>query len=128
MNSLFVELGLVFPEELAAVHDAAVAQVEQIDGDQRRLGVAGEDVGIVALGGGHLLALFHLFDGGEQIAERGGFLEARALRRPLAMRVRSWPARSRVRPSRKSPRRARRSAYSSSVVSPATQGPWQRWM
>ena len=34
-----VELRLVFPEELAAVHDLAVAQVEQVDRHQRRLGV-----------------------------------------------------------------------------------------
>ncbi len=66
----------VFPEVLAAVDDAAVAQVEQVDGDQRRLGVVGEDVGVVALGGGHLLLLFDLFDGGDQVPQRGGFLIA----------------------------------------------------
>src|SRR5687768_55351 len=72
----FIEVGLIFPEELAPVDNAAVAEVEQIDGDQRRFGVQSEDVGIVAFGGGHLLTFFDLFDSGEQIAERASFLEA----------------------------------------------------
>ena len=38
-----IELELVLPEELAPVDDVAVAQVEQVDRDQRRLGVVGED-------------------------------------------------------------------------------------
>ena len=43
-----VEVRLVLPEELAPVDDAPVAQVEQVHGHQRRLGVVGEDVGVVA--------------------------------------------------------------------------------
>src|ERR1019366_6722142 len=68
---------LVFPEELAAIHDLAVAQGEQVERHQRGLGVDGEDIDVVAFGGGHFLALFDLFHGGDQIAQSGGFLEAR---------------------------------------------------
>ncbi len=65
-----VEFVLVFPEEFAAVHDLAVAQVEQVERHQRRLGVAGEDIDVVALGRGHLLPFFHLFHGRQQVAQR----------------------------------------------------------
>ena len=75
-----VELRLVFPEELAPVHDLAVAQVKQVERHQRRFGIRSENVDVVALGGGHLLALFDLFDGGEQVAQRRGFLEAHFVR------------------------------------------------
>ena len=66
---------LVFPEEIAAVDDHAIPQMEQIHRDQRRLGVETEDIGVVSRSGGHLLALVDLFDGGEQIAEGRGFFE-----------------------------------------------------
>ena len=71
-----VELQLVFPVELAPVDDSPVPQVEEVDGDQRRLGIAGQDIGVIAAGCRHLLALFHLFHGDEQIAQTARFLEA----------------------------------------------------
>ena len=74
-----VEFRLVLPEEFAPVHDLAVAQVEQVERHQRRLGIRGEDVDIVALGRGHLLALVHFFHGGEQVAQRRRLFEARLL-------------------------------------------------
>ena len=49
--------------------------MEQIHGDQRRLGVEAEDIGIVARSRRHLLALIHLFHGGQQIAQAAGFFE-----------------------------------------------------
>ena len=71
------ELRLVFPEEIAAVHDMAIAQVEKIDRHQRRLGIHAEDVHVVARGRGHLLAFVQFLHGGQQVAQRAGFLEAR---------------------------------------------------
>jgi len=50
--------------------------VEQVQGHQGRLGVAREDVHIVALGRGHLLPLLDLFHRGQQVAQRRGLLEA----------------------------------------------------
>ena len=71
-----VEVVLVFPVELAAVDDAAVAEVEEIDGEQGRFGVVGVDVDVVAGGGGHLLAVLDFVDGLDDVAEGGGFFEA----------------------------------------------------
>jgi hypothetical protein len=76
-----VELQLVFPEELAAVDDAAVAQVEQVDRDERRLGVKGEDVGVITLRGGDSLLLLHFLHGGDEVAEIGGLFKAHVLGR-----------------------------------------------
>ena len=78
-----LEIGLIFPEELAAVDDLAVAEVEQIDRDQRRLGVVGEDVDVLAFRRRDLLFLLHLFDGSDQVAQAGGLLEAHLERRLL---------------------------------------------
>jgi hypothetical protein len=50
--------------------------VEEIHGDHGRLGVVAEDIGVVAGGGGHLLALGHFFHGVQQIAQGGGLFEA----------------------------------------------------
>src|ERR1700687_5669378 len=49
--------------------------MEQIRGDQRRLGVVGEDVGVVTLGGGDALALFDVFQSAQKIAIGGGLFE-----------------------------------------------------
>ena len=51
--------------------------MEQVRRYQRGLGIKGEDVGVAALGGGHLLLLAHLFHGVEQVVERRGFFIAR---------------------------------------------------
>jgi hypothetical protein len=59
----------IFPEVFAAIHDAAIAQVEQIGRHQRRLGVASENVDVLAFGGGDLLLLLHLLHGRDQIAQ-----------------------------------------------------------
>ena len=72
MGSKFVEL---FPEEFAAIDDAAAAEVEKIGGDERGFGVVGEDVGVVALGGGDALALFDVFERAEEVAIGGGLFE-----------------------------------------------------
>ena len=93
---------LVFPEEIAAVDDHAVPQMEQIHRDQRRLGVEAEDIGIVAGSGGHLLALVHLFDGGQQIAQRGGLFEAHVVGGFLNAVARSSLASALCLPSRNS--------------------------
>ncbi len=97
-----VEFVLVFPEEVAAVDHDAVAQVEEIDGHERGLGVIAEDVGIVALGGGHFLSLVHFFDGGEEIAQAGGLFETHVVRGLLDLRTRSSAARVLCLPSRNS--------------------------
>src|ERR1022692_1586030 len=76
-----VVLLLILPEVFAAVHDLAIAQVEDIQRHQRRLGVDGENIDIVALGRGHLLALVEFLHGGQQVAQRAGFFEPRGLRR-----------------------------------------------
>ena len=78
-KSRLVVLVLVFPEELAAVDDLAVAQVENVQRDQRRFGVDREDIDVVAFGGGHFLALLDLLHGGDQVAQSGGFFEAHFL-------------------------------------------------
>ena len=75
-----IEFVLVFPEEIAPVHNHPIAQVEKIHGNERRLGVVAEDIGIVARGRGHFLALIHFFDRGQQIAQRAGFFEAHVVR------------------------------------------------
>ena len=67
---------LIFPVEIAAINHAAGAKVEEIDAEERRLGVPGEDVRIVAHGCGHLLAFFDFFESSEQVAEGGGFFKA----------------------------------------------------
>ena len=97
-----IELRLVFPEELAPVDNLSVAQVEQVERHQRRLGVAGEDIDVVALGRGHLLPLLDLFHRGEQIAQRRRPLRSASLRAAASMRARRPRARSVWRPSRKS--------------------------
>ena len=71
-----VEFVEVFPVEIAAIHDAAAAQVEKIRGHLRRLGVPREHVGVVARGGGDFLALLDLLDGAEQVAIAGGLFVA----------------------------------------------------
>ena len=70
-----VEVEAVFPVELAAVDDAAVADVKEVDGEERGFGVVGEDVDVVAVGGGHFLGLGHFLDGDEVVAEAGGAFE-----------------------------------------------------
>ena len=59
----FIVLLLVFPEELAPVHDLAVAQMKEIDSHERGLRMRGENIDVVALSSSHFLALVHLFDG-----------------------------------------------------------------
>ena len=71
-----IEFIEVLPIKFAAIHDAAGAQVEEIGGDERRFGVIGKHIGIVALRGGDALALFDVVERAEKIAIRGGFLEA----------------------------------------------------
>ena len=121
-----VVLHLVFPEELAAIHNLPVAQVEEIERHQRRLGVDREDIDVVALGRGHLLALLDLFHGGDQVAQSGGFLEAHLLAggfhadAHIRAPDRVW------RPSRNRRTSRTAAAYASSVVSPWTHGPRQR--
>ncbi len=97
-----VELLLVFPEELAAIDDLAVAQVEQVERHQRRLGIHREDIDVVALGGGHLLALFDLFHGGDQVAQRRPLLRSASPGWQPPCGARRSRARSLCRPSRKS--------------------------
>jgi hypothetical protein len=55
--------------------------MEKVHGNERRLGIIAEDVGIVARSRSHLLALFHLFDRGQKIAQAAGFLEPHRIRR-----------------------------------------------
>ena len=74
-----IEGGLVFPEELAAIDNAAAAQVKEVGGEQGRLGIEGENVGVVAVGGGHLLTLLHFVDGGDEVAQGGGLFKAKVL-------------------------------------------------
>ncbi len=50
-----IEFVQVLPVKIAAVHHAPAAQVEQIHGHLRRLGVPCEHVGIVAFGRGDFL-------------------------------------------------------------------------
>ena len=71
-----LEIEQILPEVFAAIDDAAVAQVEQVGGDQRRLGVVSQNIDVLALGGGDLLLLLHLLDRGHQIAQRGRFFKA----------------------------------------------------
>jgi hypothetical protein len=54
--------------------------VKKIGGNQRRLRVIGEHVGVVALRGGNALALFDIFQGAQQVAIGGGLLEEFLLR------------------------------------------------
>ena len=61
------------------VDNAAVAQMKEIDGDERRLCVKGEDVRIISLHGGHLLLLLHLLHRRDEVAEIGCLLEAHVL-------------------------------------------------
>jgi hypothetical protein len=80
----------VFPEEFAAVDDAAAAHVEQIYGEHAIFIVIAEDVGVVAFGGGDALAFLQLLDGGNQIAVAGGalvLLRGRGLLHALVQRA-----------------------------------------
>ncbi len=47
----------VFPIELAAIDDTAIAQVEQVGGHQGRLGEKSEDIDVAAFDRGHALPL-----------------------------------------------------------------------
>ena len=123
-----LEIEQILPIIFAAIHDAAVAQVEQVGGHQRRLGMVSQDVDVLAFGGGDLLLLLHLFHGGDQIAQSGRFFKARRLRTPVCIRPRNSRARSLWRPSRNSFTSRTAAAYASSVVKPWTHGPRQRWM
>ena len=69
-----IEILKVFPIEIAAIHYAAAANVKEIHGDLRRLGIPGQDIGIVAGCGGDLLALFDLLEGAQEVAVSGGLL------------------------------------------------------
>ncbi len=71
----------IFPVEIAAIDDAAAAQVKDVDGDLRRLGVPGDDVGVVTIGRGNFLALVHFFQSFQQVAIAGGLFEALFVRR-----------------------------------------------
>ena len=66
----------VFPVKIAAVQDASAADVEQVDGHQGRFGVPGQDVGVVAFGGGDFLFFFELAQGAQDVAVPGGLFEA----------------------------------------------------
>ena len=61
-----------FPIKFAAIHNAAGAQVEEIRGNERRFGVVGKNIGVVALRGGNALAFFDVFERAEKIAIGGG--------------------------------------------------------
>ena len=76
-----VEFVEIFPVEIAAVDDPAAADVEQVDGDLRRLGVPAEHVGIVAGSGGDFLPFLHFGDGAQQVAVGGGLFELFVFRR-----------------------------------------------
>ena len=64
----------IFPVKFAAVHHAAAAQVKEVCGDERRFGVIGKHVGVVALGCGDALAFFDVFERAEQVAIRRSLL------------------------------------------------------
>src|SRR5579864_6056631 len=70
-----IELLEVLPVEFAPVDHAAATQVKKIGGNERRLGVIGEHVGIVTLCRGDALTLLDIFQGAQQIAVGGGLLE-----------------------------------------------------
>lgn len=70
-----VEVGEVFPEEVAAVDDFAGAHVEEVDGEHLVFEVEAEDVGVVVVGGGDALFVLGLVDGDDLVAEAGGELE-----------------------------------------------------
>ena len=95
------ELWQVFPEEFAAVDHFSGAHVKQIHRQHPVFVVIAEDVGIVAFGRGHALALLQLLDGRNQIAisRRALVLLAAAA---CSMRVCSERLRSVGRPSRNS--------------------------
>jgi hypothetical protein len=77
-----IELGQVFPEEVAAVDDLAAAHVEEVDGEHAVLVVEAEDVGVLVVGGGDALLVLHLVDGDDLVAQAGGELELLGFRRP----------------------------------------------
>ena len=120
-----IEILQIFPIEIAAVDHAAAAQVKQIHGNLRRLGVPGQHVRIVALRRGDLLPLLHLLERAQQIAIAGGLFVA-LLFGSCCMRCFRLRARSLRRPSRKS--RTSRAASRVPLVRPPspTQGPRQR--
>ena len=61
---------LVFPVEITAIDHAPAAQVKKIDGYQRRLGVPGQHVGVIAFGGSHFLAFVEVLQGAYQVPQR----------------------------------------------------------
>ena len=67
-----IEILEVFPIEIAAIDHAAAANVKEVHGDLRRLGIPGQDVGIVAGRRGDLLALFDLLERAQEVAVSGG--------------------------------------------------------
>src|SRR2546428_4087502 len=64
----------ILPIEIAAIDHATGANVKKIYGDLGRLGIPSEHVGVIAGGGGNLLALLDLFEGVQEIAVTGGLL------------------------------------------------------
>ena len=74
-----VEVGEVFPEEVAAVDDLAAAHVEEVDGEHLVFEVEAEDLGVVVISGGDALLVLGLVNGGDLVAEAGGELELHVL-------------------------------------------------
>ena len=97
-----VEFLLVFPEEFAPVDNLAVAQVEEVQRHQRRLGVAAEDVDVVALGRRHLLPLVRSLPPWPAGRAATAASSKRISPDAASMRARSSRARSLCRPSRNS--------------------------
>jgi hypothetical protein len=74
-----LDVGEVFPEEVAAVDDLASAHVEEVDREHFVLVVEAEDVGVFVFRGRDALLVLHLADGDELVAETGGGFELHVL-------------------------------------------------
>ena len=123
-----IEILQVFPVKFTAIDHAATTQVKQICGNQRRLRIVSQNIGVIALRGGDALPLLDILQRAQQIAIGGGLLEKfllgrgghaffQALDQIVAAAFKKQP-----RIARPLPRSAHRWS------SPATQGPWQRLM
>ena len=99
----------------------------RFSGHQRRLGVIGENIDVVAFGRGHLLLLLHLFHGGDQIAQRGRLFEARFFGRLLHPRAQIL-GQIVVPAFQEQPHVANRRGVCFVGGQPFTHGPRQRWM
>ena len=123
-----VELFLIFPEELPAVDDLAISQMEQIHRNQRRLRMIGKDIDVLAFRPPPSSASAPSREQSSTRLRRPAASSKRISSEAACIRLCSSCGQVAMPPFEKQTHVPHRRAYASSVVSPSTHGPRQRWM